>query len=269
MQSFSELIDRRRHHGDALRYVIGEDWSQGRTCFGGLVSALAAQAMREKAGAAWSDDVTLRALQTSFVAPVVPGEISVTVTVLRQGKNVCQVLAHVHQREQVVAVLIGIYGAGRQSALAPRRPAAQPLPHSVHELSAAPLRAGRPPSFLQHFDIRWADGPPPFSGGSGWRSSQYLRLHDSAPVHAELQVVLLADLAPTPVMGQLSDYAPNSSVSWALELRPVPAPAAQGWWRADNESLLVDEGYVNHAAQLWSPDAQLAAYGYQVVAVFA
>jgi acyl-CoA thioesterase len=271
MQTFSELIEQRRRQGDALCYAVGEDWLQGRTCYGGLVSALAAHAMRERAGGAWPTGVSLRALQTSFVAPVAPGELSVSVDVLRQGKNVCQVLAHVRQRDQVVAVLIGIYGAGRVSALAPRRPTPPALPRVADDLPLAPTRAGRPPSFLQHFDIRWADGPPPFSGGSGWHSSQYLRVRDPAlsTLPIELQVVLLADLAPTPVMGQLSGYAPNSSVSWALELRPVAQATPDSWWRADNESLLVEEGYVNHAAKLWSPDAELAAYGYQVVAVFA
>ncbi|MEO7851710.1 MAG: thioesterase family protein [Rubrivivax sp.] len=271
MLPFSELIHQRRSAAEALRYAIGDDWLQGRTCFGGLVSALAAHAMREKAGAGWSTPVNLLALQTSFVAPVGPGDIEVSVSVLRQGKNVCQVLAHVRQHAQVVAVLMGTYGAARASALETRRPVPQALPHSVEALPAAPQRAAGPPSFLQHFDLRWAAGPPPFSGGSGWHSSQFIRLRDPelASLPSELQVVLLADLAPTPVMGQLSQHAPNSSVSWALELRALTAPAADGWWRADNESLLVEDGYVNHAARLWSPDDRLAAFGTQVVAVFA
>ena len=57
-------------------------------------------------------------------------------------------------------------------------------------------------------------------------------------------------------------------MSWALELRPVGPGPPEGWWRADNESLMVDGGYVNQSAKLWAPGGQLAAYGYQVVAVF-
>lgn len=271
MLAFSELIDQRRSSVDSLRYAIGDDWLQGRTCFGGLVSALAAHAMREKAGVNWPAPVSLLALQTSFVAPVGPGDIDVSVNVLRQGKNVCQVLAHVRQRGQVVAVLMGSYGAARASALKTRRPAPQALPHSAEALQPLPQRAAEPPSFLQHFELRWAAGPPPFSGGSGWHSSQFIRLRDPGltSIPGELLAVLLADLAPTPVMGQLSHHAPNSSVSWALELRVLAAPAVDGWWRADNESLLVEDGYVNHTARLWSPDDRLAGFGTQVVAVFA
>ena len=97
----------------------------------------------------------------------------------------------------------------------------------------------------------------------------WLRDAGLAQVSSELQTVLLADLSPTPVVGQLSRPSPNSSVTWALELRTIAATSPTGWWRADNESLMVEGGYVNHAAKLWSPDGQLAAFGHQVVAVFA
>lgn len=80
--------------------------------------------------------------------------------------------------------------------------------------------------------------------------------------------MLLADVPPTPVVGQLTRPSANSSVTWALELRPVDAAPPRGWWRADSESLMVDGGYVNHRSELWAPDGRLAAYGSQVVAVF-
>ena len=112
--------------------------------------------------------------------------------------------------------------------------------------------------------MRWAEGAPPYSGGDGLH-----QLHPHAPepatrppaLSAELQTVLLADLSPTPVVGQLTRPSANSSVTWALELRPVDAGRAEGWWRADNESLMVDGGYVNQSARLWAPGGQLAAYG--------
>ena len=54
----------------------------------------------------------------------------------------------------------------------------------------------------------------------------------------------------------------------ALELSPVDGQPAQGWWRADNASPMINGGYVNHRSELWAPDGRLAAYGSQVVAVF-
>lgn len=271
MNDLASLIENRRPLPAGRRFAVTDDWLQGRTCYGGLISTLAAQAMRDEAGGAWPADVTLRALQTSFVGPVAPGELDISVSVLRQGKNVCQVMAHARQADQVAAALLGVFSADRPSALQVRRPQPTALPRSAEELRDPGQRPAPAPPFLDQFDIRWAEGPPPFSGGAGWTSSQFLRLRDAraAALRPELQTVLLADMAPTPVMGQLSRYAPNSSVTWALELRPVRAAAPAAWWRADNESTMVEGGYVNHAAKLWSPGGALAAFGYQVVAVFA
>jgi acyl-CoA thioesterase len=271
LNSFSRLVEQRSAHDGALRFVVSDDWLQGRTCYGGLICALAVQAMRERAGVAWPANVSLRALQTSFVGPVAPGALDVHVQVLRQGRNVCQVQAHVHQAGQVASVLLGVFSADRPSAL-PQRLPQRPPPR--HEAAALPPSRARPtgaPAFLQHFDLRWSEGPPPFTGGEGWHTSIHLRLNaaEAASISTELQTVLLADLSATPVIGRLTQAAANSSVSWALELRPVKPGPADGWWRADNESLMVDGGYVNHAARLWAPSGQLAAYGYQVVAVFA
>lgn len=268
---FSSLVAGRRVDGDRVRYVVGDDWMQGRTCYGGVIAALAAQAMREVAGAGWPQAVALRALQTSFVAPVSPGAVDVRVQRLRQGRNVAQVQATVVQGEQVAAALLGVYGAGRESVLPPRMPLRPPVAAEADALPAPPPRPPGAPVFLEHFDMRFAEGAPPFSGHDGWTSRIHLRLKpdEAASVPAELQTVLLADLPPTPAISRLRSPSPNSSVSWALELRPVESPPSDGWWRADCESLMVAEGYVNHAARIWAPGGELAAYGYQVVAVFA
>jgi acyl-CoA thioesterase len=270
LNRFSSLAAGRRSVDGAVRFHVSDDWLQGRTCYGGLIAALAVLAMRDRAGAAWPAGTGLRALQTCFVAPVSPGEVDISATVLRQGRNVCQVQAQVQQQGQVAAVLLGVFGAERPSALQPRLPQ-RPLPR--HEADALPVPPPRPtgaPAFLQHFDMRWSEGPVPYSGGAGHTSCIHMRLNpnEAASVPAELQTVLLADLSPTPAIGQLTRPSANSSVTWELQLRPVDASPPEGWWRADNESLMVEGGYVNQSARLWAPGGSLAAYGYQVVAVF-
>jgi hypothetical protein len=49
----------------------------------------------------------------------------------------------------------------------------------------------------------------------------------------------------------------------------VSSAPADGHWRMDKEALATGEGYVNERTSLWTPDGQLAALGYQVVAVYA
>lgn len=271
-QSFAEL-NRRRVRGSGsgtIEFEITDDWLQGRTAFGGLTSAIAVQAMRDVAGARWATDVTLRALQTSFVAPVGAGPVQVAVTLLREGRNVRQVQAHVVQHGQPAAVLLAVFASDRVSRVAPFEPSRPAASNEPDSTALRPFVAGAMPQFLQHFDVCWDCGDLPYSGGSGRTTRVHLRPRgEEDRLPAELATVLLADVCPTPVSGHFERPTPASSVSWALEVRPLAEPYAEGgWWRADNEAIAFGGGYVNHAARLWAPSGELAALAYQVVAIF-
>jgi Thioesterase-like superfamily len=97
MTAFPELIAARMRGDHATTFEVTEDWLQGRTSFGGLISAYAVQAMRDVAGAGWPANVSLRALQTSFIAPIGSGKVDVAVRLLREGKSVRQVQAEVRK----------------------------------------------------------------------------------------------------------------------------------------------------------------------------
>ncbi len=260
----------RTRAGKTVTFDIAEDWQQGRTAYGGVVAAIAAQAMRDVAGAGWPADVYLRALQCSFVSVVEPGRVQVEVEVLRQGRNVCQVLSRVIEGGRLGSVLMGVYSADRPSTLKPRRLQRPQARHEAEALPAVPYLPGRMPPFLQHLEMRWSEGTVPYSGTPGLHSVIYLRLRDADAdaIIPEVLTVLLADAPATPVIGELSRPVPSSSVTWALELRPVVGGHGSGWWRIDSESVFVEGGYVNHAARLWAPLGELAAMGTQVVTVF-
>ncbi len=266
----STLLAARTRDGDRVRFEVPEDWLQGRTSFGGLISVLAVQAMRDVAGAAWPDAVRLRALQTSFIGPVGQGPVEVTVNLLREGKNVRQVQALVQQQGQTAALLLGVFGVERETLVpvhAPQRPA---VSRSPEETAVRALPAGVAPNFTRHMDMRFAEGAPPYSGQASELSRIHVRLKDEpAQVHIELLTELLADVPPSPVISVFTQPTPASSVSWELELRPlVQEPAADGWWRADTDVLAAAGGYVNQVTRLWAPGGELAALGYQVVTVY-
>lgn len=197
--------------------------------------------------------------------------VNVAVRLLREGKSVRQVQAEVQQDDQTCSVMLGVFAGERASTLPALRPTRPAPARQVEELASLPFVEGVAPNFLQHFETRWADGPLPFSGGLGSAISIHLRprVHDQSTVSNELLAVLLADLSPTPVVSQFRRPTPFSSVSWALEARPVRGDVSGGWWRADTEALVVDGGYVNQAGRLWAPDGTLAALAYQVVTVSA
>jgi len=264
------LLSQREREGTRISFAISEDWLQGRTTFGGALSVLAVQAMRDVCGTDWP----LRALQTNFVGPVGVGQCHVDVTLLRQGKNIRQVQARVTQvdaqgHEHIGGVLLGVFGTARTSTLPSLMPERPPVSKSPEEAFKLPYVEGLTPQFTQQLDFRYAEGGLPFTGTDAWLSRTHVRLKDTTDVDAELQSVMLADAGPTPALAQLKGFAPASSVSWALELRPVTVTDVDGFWRMDKEALVVGEGYVNEKTTLWTPCGQLAALGYQVVAVYA
>lgn len=271
MISFPELIAGRVRGDRTTTFEVTENWLQGRTSFGGLISAYAVQAMRDVAGASWPADVSLRALQTSFIAPIGLGKVEVAVRLLREGKSVRQVQAEVRKDGETCSVMLGVFAVPRTSALPVLRPTRPAQAKAADELRSMPFMQGIAPNFLQNFEMRWAEGPPPFSGGTGWSISLYMRprVHDAGIVSNEVLTVLLADLTPTPMIGHVTRPAPMSSISWALELRPVEGVSSDGWWRADTDALAVEGGYVNQAGRLWAPDSNLAALAYQVVTISA
>ncbi len=265
-----ELLASRAREGDRVRFNVGADWQQGRTLFGGLLSSLAVQAMRDVCGSDWP----LRALQTSFVGPVAPGAFEVDVTLLRQGKNVRQVQARIVQpgaegQTVTAGVLLAVFGSPRDSGLPALTMAQPPVDKSIEASLQMPFIPGLTPNFTQHLEFRLAAGGIPFTGADSWESRTHIRLKDVADVDPELLGVMLADAGPTPALAQLTGFAPASSVSWALELRPVPDADAAGYWRMDKDALVTGEGYVNERTALWTPDGRLAGLGYQVVAVYA
>lgn len=274
--SFAQVLASRQTHGAEASYQLTADWGQGRATFGGLISALAVDAMRATVGAAWpsgEQGLRLKALQTNFVGPAGPGRLQVEVRLLREGKNVRQVQATAMQDGQVAGVFLGVFGARRQTSLPTLLPERPLQADALQAAQALPFIPGLTPEFTQHFDFRWAEGSLPFTGGEHWHSAIYLRLKAGElaehPWRNELLTVMFSDAGPTPALGRLKGFAPASSVSWALELRVPDARADEsGWWRADKETAAAAHGYVNERSTLWAPDGSLASLGYQVVGVY-
>ena len=78
---FSETLASIQPRDGGWRAVIGEDWSQGRATFGGMVAALGNEAMRRLVPM----DRALRGLDTTFVGPALAGEVNMDAEILRVG----------------------------------------------------------------------------------------------------------------------------------------------------------------------------------------
>ena len=263
---FSELLQAVRDNPQAVS--IPSQWAQGRASFGGLVAALGYEAMRAKVPAGRPP----RSLAITFVGPAAPDvPVSFEVEVLREGKAVSQVLGRAVQDGQVVTLVQGSFGAGRESSIAVEAETA-PLAKAVNDCQEMPYIPNVTPEFTRFLAMRWAYGGMPFTNTPSREMGGWVRLRDQSSVEPanEAHLLALVDAWPPAVLPYLSAPAPGSSLTWTIEfIQPMAALSTEDWclYRAQIEHAR--DGYGHVAAALWSPSGQLLAISRQTVAVFA
>ncbi|XOZ33525.1 acyl-CoA thioesterase [Halomonadaceae bacterium KBTZ08] len=262
MSDFDSLM------GAALegRAQLTPDWAQGRATFGGLLAAMAHEAMRGQL----VDQRPLRSLSLSFVAPAAPEEaVDVSAEILRQGKAVTQVESRIHQGDGTVLVAMGSFGSGRDSAVAvaPEAAPEAPDPGSAEPM---PQIEGVTPEFLRHYELRFCLGGFPFSGSSERTMGGWMRFREPPQVLTHSHLVALVDTWPPAVLPRLSQPAPASTLNWTMELvHPLPSIDPAEWllYRAVIDQAR--DGYGLTRAGIWSSSGELVARSQQTVTVFA
>jgi acyl-CoA thioesterase len=261
--TFSKLMASAKGEGGTVVLDVPADWMQGRSVFGGLQMALALRAMRTLVPAS-----TLRTLQATFIGPVKEGAMHARAQVLRSGKNAVHVEARIVDGDVPLAIVIGVFGEARRSAvtLVPSRP-------HVTVAEGVRLRAlsdmpGMAPSFTQHFDAQWMRGAPPFSGDRAREHVIALAMKDDGNATEE-HVVALADFIPPIALTYLEGMAPASTLTWMLEVvaDKVDHLPLRGW-RVDAELVAGHDGYTSQSVMLWGPDGAPVAISRQSMLVF-
>ncbi len=145
---------------------------------------------------------------------------------------------------------------------------AMPATRAAESIPPLPFLPQVMPAFLQHLDTRWAEGDPPYSGGSARHNRLWLQLRGD-PVESELLSILFADAMPSPLMATATSRVFGASLAWSLEgLPPAGGAAGDGWWRADTELTGNADGYANQVSTVWTPRGEPAAISHQLVAVY-
>jgi acyl-CoA thioesterase len=259
---FSDTMNSIVVHDKDCTAVIGEDWSQGRATFGGMVAALGNEAMRRLVPA----ERQLRGLETIFVGPTLAGSVQIQAEVLRIGKAVTIAGARLRSDNKVAATLTGIYGAARAAAISIAPTAASSA--RVEDLPEPVPPPGVRPAFLQHFGLRWAEGAWPFAGSALRTSKTFVRHNDSGAL-TESHVVALVDCVPSVILQMMKTPAPSSSLTWTVQfLKHDYHFAPDDWWRIDSEINAAGEGYTCESSVLLDPTGTPAALSRQMVAVF-
>lgn len=262
---FSDLLQAVRDNPQSV--IIPAQWGQGRASFGGLVAALVYEAMRAKVPVGRPP----RSLAITFVGPAAPDlPVSFEVEVLREGKAVSQVLGRAVQGGQVVTLVQGSFGAGRESRI---DVVADPAPQAtaVEDCQELPYIPNVTPEFTRFLAMRWAFGGMPFTNNPSREMGGWVRLRDQGVAEQanEAHLLALVDAWPPAVLPHLSAPAPGSSLTWTIEfVQPMSELSTLDWclYRAQIEHAR--DGYGHVAAALWSPTGELLAISRQTVAVF-
>lgn len=272
--TFTELLARvpsSLESGQVVHTQMPSDWGQGRSSFGGALTGIALAAMEAVLPRNAGEPARrCRSMLVSFVGPIAAGPIELSASVVRHGRSATNVSASVAQGGSVGCSIMASFASPRPSAI--EIPSA-PRPELVgpEGLVAMPFVPGLVPSFVRHFELRWASGGPPGAGLAGHSFTGWGRFRE----HAERPlgpawIAALVDIWPTPAMQMLRMPAPASSLTWALDfVDEDPQAASDEFWAIAVETDRASGGWVHTRARLWSPSGMLVATSSQTVALFA
>ena len=256
----SVLVSRIQSEKGAATLDVPDDWLQGRTLFGGLQAVVGVAAMRTL-----EPKAPLRSLQVTFLAPVPGGPVRAEARTLRSGKSTTHVEARIVDGDNTLALMVGIFGLARASAvtLLPRQ---RGVPDAVS--SELPWIPGVTPNFTQHFRARFLAGGPPWSGANAPENVIALAMRDTGNA-TEHHVLAMADFIPPIALSYLKTPVPAAALNWMLELvaEDVGSLPLEGW-RIDAEMTAANGGYINQSLTLWGPGGVPVALGRQTMVVF-
>jgi acyl-CoA thioesterase len=262
MTPLSKVL-RLKTDGPGFVTEIPQDWTQGRTTFGGLLAAVAIRGLQTA-----SQGRPLRSFLMDCVSPTVPGELNVQVEVLRVGRSLLHTRATLSQAGETRALLLGTFGHPRDSKLRQDDVSAPKSDLPPDQLVRLPYIEGAMPAYTQHFDYRWTSQHGLFSGAPEGKLSGFVRALDADRVDSAV-IAALIDSFPPPVLTQLRAPAPASTVTWMVNFTHLrPAIALNEFCRYESVTTSASSGYAGVDTRLWDHDGRLLADSRQLVAEF-
>jgi acyl-CoA thioesterase len=236
------------------------DWLQGRSLFGGLQAAMALRAMRRLV----HPEVPLRVLQTTFVAPVSAGTVSVRARVLRTGKSVTQVEARITEGSETAALFVGVFGRSRPSRVEVV-PKLAVVEDEVRDAQPAPPGV----AFAQHFSLRRLRGDRLISGSHRTDAVLEVGIKDAGEAVTEEHVVAIADAPPPLALAFLETPAPGSSVTWTLEMLEGRLDGLSlDRWQLHIDLTAARDGYTSQSVFVCAAGGRPVALSRQSMVVF-
>jgi acyl-CoA thioesterase II len=249
-----------------IKLTVSSSWEQGRTLYGGISASLVYQAMCE----AVDSEKVMRSLSTNFIGPIkADTDFSINVEVLREGKNVTQVVGRVLQDNKVALMSQASFGIPRQSKVN----VSDPLQHKMDYPQKSNFMPQIPqvtPKFLRHFDLSKNEGGWPFTGKKESKIHGWMRFKEQPSGFSDAHLIALIDIWPPTVLQMLRWPAMASTMSWNLEfIHPHQKVSGTDWFAYQAQTRQAADGYAHTEANIWDKHGTLVAISRQVVAVFA
>jgi Thioesterase-like superfamily len=239
--------------GEIFRAMIGDEWLQGRTAYGGVSAAIALAAAKMAHG----DLPPLRSAQIAFVGPL-SGSVVAEPVLLRRGKNSAFIGCDIIGPDGIGLRALFLFMASRTSSIE-----YHDLPAPVYPLDDANLLNADqvPQGFLQNFDL------VPWQRSDGmiraWR-----RLKRRETLDPEVELVAIADALPPAAMSLAKEWGPISTTTWQLNiLTDTPRPT-DGWWLLEAKILDALNGASSQTMTIWNRNGEAVGTATQSVALF-
>lgn len=239
------------------RIEIPPSWHQGRTAYGGLSSVLAYQAAK----LADADLPPLQSAQIAFVGPLA-GEVEVTATLLRRGKNTAFVKSEITGADGVGLSCTFIFMNRRTSHLDHEsliRPELPPIP------DAASVRSGPPEYFTGH--LQYPDKRLEL-GMSTNRLASWHRFTEHEGLDHIAELVCIGDALPPSAMGLMTEKGMVSSMNWQINMLTDAPSTKDGWWFVESETHHAGNGASSQYMAVWNSEGEPVLTGMQSVAIF-
>ena len=259
MTSLRTVIDSLVEEDGTYLVEAPETWSQGRTLYGGITTALCAAAAAREV----PDLAPLRAVQVAFVGPA-SGRIKLEPRVLRRGRSATFIAVDATGEGGPAARATLVYGGDRPSEIGHDSAVGPDVPPP--EACDAFFEHAARPAFFQNFELRLAAGARPISKAEDPEFTVWVRHRDAAGVDPVIALLALADCPPPAAMTSFAKAGAISTMTWSLDLfHPIESG---DWYLLRSRSEQAANGYSLQAMSLWAPDGRRLAVGRQIVALF-
>lgn len=255
MTAIADILAARTPLAEGFACTVPSDWLQGRTAYGGLSAALALQAALELE----TDLPPLRSAQVAFIGPL-SGEVTVTATKLRRGRNAAFIQADVASEAGVGLRATFVFMAALPSQLAHDQAPRAPLPAPAAD---AKVFIGPDTMFIGNFEF--VDSKEGL-GPAEWQ--RWARLRARQGLHPFVELMAIGDALPPAGMKLIGMGAPISSLNWQINfLTPNPV-TDQGWWLLNARTDTAHDGFSSQRMTLWNAAGEPIADAMQAVAIF-